>query len=614
MENKEWNSQQQEILLFEDYYDHQVEWWNGDASNFTVIPVGQCKGKNYDLTFDEEYKGNYPSSHAIITGMLGTGKSSLLHTLIVGSCIKYSPNELRLILVDMKSNEFKQYDVEELPHADIIANHATPEVGCHILQTISEMINERMDFFIDKRVSNYYNFRNRFPNEELPRYLIIVDEYAPLIQDSYLRRDVLYLLNNIIVHGRKFGFNLILSSQTLNLPVEMLCEDTWGREPNRIVMRSNAAVARSILGFGDDRVPQLEVGQAIIDADTTDLVQLYYLPTGDVNKDVVIDAPTKTHKSQIDYLKMIRERWNERTKRRYEHHIIVFDREKPALLSNNRTYNAMTYNPDTINKELLFSPGEKYMADGTDFMCKLGREKLENIIVVGGKIRVSTRTANTTFLSMLPQLDTSSTQIDIVSYQNQSDTELFDIIGRSSAQVCKKFPKAVFHELLQDISSVLDNIIEDIEQRKENAAKGTIFPPRFLVIYRTEANSQFTQEQVDTYLGRKYAYSEQTNKIKQILLEGPQVGVFSLLHFSDVDGFFSMFDDTDRSFFSHRILLQMSEDDSKLFLDSYIRKDAADLVDHEASEENRYNIVLYKNVFDNSDPIKIKPYEFMDIK
>lgn len=108
MENKEWNCQQQKILLFEDYYDHQVEWWNGDASNFTVIPVGQCNGKNYDLTFDEEYKGNYPASHAIITGMPGAGKSSLLHTLIVGSCIKYSPNELRLILVDMKTDELKK--------------------------------------------------------------------------------------------------------------------------------------------------------------------------------------------------------------------------------------------------------------------------------------------------------------------------------------------------------------------------------------------------------------------------------------------------------------------------------------------------------------------------
>jgi len=57
----------------------------------------------------------------------------------------------------------------------------------------------------------------------------------------------------------------------------------------------------------------------------------------------------------------------------------------------------------------------------------------------------------------------------------------------------------------------------------------------------------------------------------------------------------------------------MSEKDSKIFLDSYIQKDAARLVDNEESEENRYNMALYKNMYYN-DPVKIKPYEFMDIK
>lgn len=55
----------------------------------------------------------------------------------------------------------------------------------------------------------------------------------------------------------------------------------------------------------------------------------------------------------------------------------------------------------------------------------------------------------------------------------------------------------------------------------------------------------------------------------------------------------------------------MSEKDSKIFLDSYIQKDAARLVDNEESEENKYNMALYKN---NNDPVMIKPYEFMDIK
>ena len=247
-------------------------------------------------------------------------------------------------------------------------------------------------------------------------------------------------------------------------------------------------------------------------------------------------------------------------------------------------------------------------------MCKLLRNKNENIFVVGGKLNVSTRVANTTFLSILPQLDATA-NIDIVSYQNRSEQTLYDEIKVSSTKVCKKFPNAKFHELPQDVSPLLDSIIDDIEQRMEDAAKGIMSQPRLLIIYRADAEPHFEQVEVSSGYGgnsTKLVSSEQTEKLKQILENGPQVGLFCLMHFNDTDGYFNIFDEDDKVYFNHRILLQMSEDDSKTFLNSYIQKDAAQLVDNEASEENRYNMALYKNVYDNSDPVILKPYEFLD--
>lgn len=125
--------------MFENYYNN-VELWKESTANFTIIPMGVCGDKNYSITFDEEYKGDFPSSCAIIIGMSGAGKSSLLDTMIVGSCIMYSPNELRLILIDQHC-EFRQYAEEKLPHTEIVVNWAPSEVVLHILQAICKMIS-----------------------------------------------------------------------------------------------------------------------------------------------------------------------------------------------------------------------------------------------------------------------------------------------------------------------------------------------------------------------------------------------------------------------------------------------------------------------------------------
>lgn len=597
------NYSKEKTMLFEDYYSKDVKWWNENCANFTSIPLGLSYALNYNLQFNEEGKdGGLASANAVITGMPGCGKSSLLNTMIVGSSIKYSPNELRFFMIDMKGVGFKQYVTEQLPHAEFVALKANPKFGLHTLRNIQKKMIERQEIFRAKNSVSFYDFKSKYSSEIMPRYMIFIDEYQELLKGE-TRSEVLDILERVVRMGRALGFNIILSSQNMDLPNIVLDNIS-----HRIAMRCSTAIGRNTLGFFDDRTPLLNTGQAIVYCENTDLVQSYYLPVEEK------DIPAGGKFSCKAYLKLIREKWDQKTNRVDNHRIVVFDCDTPALLSNNRTYKSLVFNPDTICKELLFSPGEKYMVDGTDFMRRLVRNKNENILVVGGQLNVSTRVANTTFLSMLPQLDVLKTQIDIVSYQNRSDMELFNEISRSSDQVCNTFSKAVFHELPQDISSVLDNIIDDIEQRQEKAAEGIIQSPRLLIIYRTEANPQFDQVEVATgYSGKtmKYVCSEQTEKIRQILEEGPQTGVFCLLHYSDAEGFFSMFDEDDKSYFNHRVLLQMSEEDSKTFLNSFIQKDASELVDNEASETNRYNMALYKNVYDiSSEAVILKPYEF----
>ena len=602
------NFTKEKTMLFEEYYKN-VEWWQGNCSNYTRIPLGLSYANNYDIVFNEEGQdGVVPSAHAVIVGQTGSGKSAFLNTLIMGASMMYSPNELRFFLIDKKELGFKQYADERLPHAELIALNAKPDFGQHVLKIIEQRLLDRMQYLREKGADNFFDFRKKYPNEIMPRYMIIIDEYQELLSGPK-QSDVYDKLKYILRISRALGYNLILSSQS-----NYLNEEALQNVSHRIALRCTPCnVARPLLLENDERVEHLNKGQAIIRCDHTDIVQDYFLPKDESEK------PEGAEATVISYLRQISKKWNEKTNGAYDHHLVVYNSKVPtALLSNNRAYKSLTINSEATKKELLFSPGEKYMVDGTDLMCRLVRNKNENILVVGGKLQVSTRAANTTFLSMLPQLDPSSTYIDIVSYQDRSEQKLFEEIKKSSAQVCKQFPHAHFYELPQDISPLLDDMINEIEERKKKTVKGEILQPRLLVIYKADANPNFKQNKVAvsgfSLNSNSYSYvsSEQTTKLKQILESGSQVGLFCLLHFNDADGFFTVFDQADKVYFNHRILLQMDEEDSKTFLNSFVCKDAALLVDKEAGEEYKYNMALYKNIYDNSEHVIIKPYEFVE--
>ena len=74
------------------------------------------------------------SHHALIAGVAGSGKSSLLHTIILRALMQYSPEELVIYLVDFKRGvEFKIYADFVLPSFKVVAIESEREFGYNIL-------------------------------------------------------------------------------------------------------------------------------------------------------------------------------------------------------------------------------------------------------------------------------------------------------------------------------------------------------------------------------------------------------------------------------------------------------------------------------------------------
>ncbi|MCA9134866.1 MAG: hypothetical protein KDA45_16975, partial [Planctomycetales bacterium] len=155
----------------------EEERWQGDSSLALSIPIGQSGvGRTHCLTL-----GLGTAQHAIIAGKTGSGKSSLLHAIISSAALKYSPQRLRLVLLDFKKGvEFQVYSDARLPHADIIGIESHREFGLSALEFVDGCMQRRGEMFRQGGVQDLASWNAMHPQQVLPRMLIVIDEFQEM--------------------------------------------------------------------------------------------------------------------------------------------------------------------------------------------------------------------------------------------------------------------------------------------------------------------------------------------------------------------------------------------------------------------------------------------------
>lgn len=151
--------------------------------------------------------------HALVGGATGSGKSVLLNEIICSLAERYSPEELRMILLDYKEGtEFAPY--RNLPHMYALSIGSNPEFGVECLKWVSEETERRGQLFKKAGVSNLADYR-RVTGEKMCRYIIVADEFQILCTDKKHGEEARRLLNDLARRTRSFGMNLLLATQTL---------------------------------------------------------------------------------------------------------------------------------------------------------------------------------------------------------------------------------------------------------------------------------------------------------------------------------------------------------------------------------------------------------------
>ncbi len=208
------------------------------------IPIGvQGAGRIQSLRLGEGVK-----QHVLIAGKTGSGKSSLLHTLLTAGAAHYRPDQLHFYLLDFKKGvEFKVYADAPLPHARVIGIESEREFGRSVLQRLDADLQQRGEWFRAAGVQNLAEYRER-KGKPLPRVMLVIDEFQELfVRDDLLAADCAMLLDRLVRQGRSFGMHVVLSSQSL-AGAHSLPRVTLGQMAVRIALQCSESDAAMILG------------------------------------------------------------------------------------------------------------------------------------------------------------------------------------------------------------------------------------------------------------------------------------------------------------------------------------------------------------------------------
>lgn len=229
-------------------------YWTMSSETNLTIPIGKSGSEQISLILNSSTEAN-----ALVGGAVGTGKSVLLHNIIINSACLYSPEEVEMVLLDYKEGtEFSVY--EKLPHIKALSLSSQKEFGLETLRWLQEDLEHRATLFKHAAVTSLPDYRQK-TKKSLARRLIVIDEFQVLMND-----DSSEILENLIRKGRAYGYNFVLSSQSLH-GVE-ISRPTYANIKVRISLRLSEEDSESFLEFGNCAPASFErTGQAVYNSE-----------------------------------------------------------------------------------------------------------------------------------------------------------------------------------------------------------------------------------------------------------------------------------------------------------------------------------------------------------
>ena len=198
--------------------------------------VGQAAGE--PLTLDLRSQG----PHALVGGTTGAGKSEFLQSWVLGMAAGYSPDTLTFLFVDYKGGAAFAECIG-LPHSVGMVTDLSPHLVRRALTSLNAELRYREHILNAKKAKDLLELQRRGDPEAPPSLVIVVDEFAALVQEVPEFVDGVV---NVAQRGRSLGLHLILATQR---PAGVIKDNLRANTNLRVALRmADEADSMDVLG------------------------------------------------------------------------------------------------------------------------------------------------------------------------------------------------------------------------------------------------------------------------------------------------------------------------------------------------------------------------------
>jgi len=532
----------------------EAEYWTGDATSELRVPIGRSGATRRQAL----RLGKGVAQHVLIAGKTGSGKSTLLHAIVTNVAMWYTPEEVEVYLVDFKKGvEFKTYASHELPHARAVAVESDREFGLSVLQRLDAELSRRGELYRKAAVQDLAGYRGEQKKSagalpKLPRVLLVIDEFQEFFsEDDKLAQDSSLLIDRLVRQGRAFGVHVLLGSQTIG-GSGGLSRSTLGQMAVRIALQTSEADSQLILGDGNSAARLLSrPGEAIYNdqgglVEANSPFQISWLP--DAKRDGYLKKVLKSSRDANFKL----EPQN------------VFEGNAPAEILKNRKLLSLIKDPtrpDRPATPVLWLGDPVAIKDAT--AVPMRRQSGANLLMIGQQEEQALAMMSAAVVSLAAQHKPGNVQFYI-----------FDGSAADSpyAGTLAQVADAIGHEVklidYRSTADVLHEIFDELHRRQagDEGNPNSIFVmlygmQRYRMIRKQEESFSLSMDEGEPK-------PKPDKEFAEILREGPPLGIHVI---SWVDTQVSLDRTLDRSSvreFDHRILMQMSANDSSALIDS----------------------------------------------
>lgn len=429
--------------------------WTHSAADGIDLPIGRAGAARLQYM----RLGRGTSQHVLVAGKTGSGKSTFLHIVITNLALHYSPTELQFYLIDFKKGvEFQTYAANRLPHARVVAIESDREFGLSVLERLDQVLQERGELFRERGIQDVPSFRSQFPNEPMPRLLLLIDEFQEFfVSEDRVSARASLLLDRLVRQGRAFGVHVLLGSQTLG-GAYSLARSTMGQIAVRIALQCSEADAHLILSEDNSAARLLaRPGEAIYN-DANGLVQgnhtfqIAWLE--DDRRQQAIDTMNQQHPVSIEA----------------SHPMIVFEGNIPPVAEACGPLNAwLQTKADATTRSfdgLDIWLGEP-LAIAAPTQVQLKRAGGQNVVIVGQDEKMVSSLIAFTMLSCAfrPSVDHAANGGSrMMLLLDRTDTEFADQL-MTLGERCQ--PDRLSIGTTSDVASTMEELVTEVTRREE---------------------------------------------------------------------------------------------------------------------------------------------------